>query len=83
MASTPIIEVKNLSKTFVVKEKEKGFRGSIHSIVKPKFKHVTAVEDISFEVEKGEILASQYLQCHGWSKISSYLIPYSFFLLKF
>lgn len=57
MENAPIIEVKNLSKTFVVKEKEKGFRGSIHSIVKPKFKHVTAVEDISFEVEKGEILA--------------------------
>ncbi len=51
------IEVQNLSKTFLVKEKEKGLKGSLRSMVKPKLKKVKAVENISFDVEKGEILA--------------------------
>ena len=31
-----VIEVKNISKTFKVKLKEKGLKGSLKSIVKPK-----------------------------------------------
>jgi ABC-2 type transport system ATP-binding protein len=53
----PIIEVKKLSKTFKVKIKEKGIKGSIKSIFKPKYKTIKAVKDISFEVEKGEMIA--------------------------
>ena len=52
-----IINVKNLNKKFKIKEKEKGIKGSLKSIVKPKFKTIDAVNDISFSVEKGEILA--------------------------
>ena len=52
-----IIEVKNLSKKFKVKTKEKGLKGSLKSIFKPKFKTINAVKNISFEVEKGEIIA--------------------------
>jgi ABC-2 type transport system ATP-binding protein len=52
-----IIEVKNLSKTFRVKQKEKGIKGSIKAIFKPKYKNKKAVDNISFNVEKGEILA--------------------------
>ena len=52
-----IIEVKNLSKTFKIKVKEKGFKGSIKSIFKPQYKTIEAVKNINFEVEKGEILA--------------------------
>ena len=52
-----IIEVKNLSKSFKVKIKEKGLKGSLKSIIKPKYKIVKAVKNISFEVEKGEIIA--------------------------
>lgn len=51
------IEVQNLSKTFLVKEKEKGLKGSVRSMVKPKYKKVKAVESISFDVEQGEIIA--------------------------
>ena len=51
------IEVKNLKKNFKVKLKEKGFIGSLKSILKPKYKTVKAVKDISFTVEKGEIIA--------------------------
>ncbi len=52
-----IIEVKNLNKRFTVKQKEKGIKGSIKSIIKPKYKKIKAVNNISFTVEKGEMLA--------------------------
>ena len=52
-----VIEVKNLSKTFKVKLKEKGLIGSMKSIVKPKYKEIIAVKNISFNIEKGEIIA--------------------------
>ncbi len=52
-----IIAVKNLSKTFKVKLKEKGFIGSLKSIVKSRYKTIKAVDNVSFEVEKGEIIA--------------------------
>ena len=52
-----IIEVKHLSKTFKIKEKEKGFKGSLKAIFKPKYKIKKAVNNLSLNVEKGEILA--------------------------
>jgi ABC-2 type transport system ATP-binding protein len=51
------IEVKNLSKNFKVKIKEKGFKGSLKSIVKPNIQVIKAVNNISFNVKKGEMLA--------------------------
>lgn len=52
-----VIEVKNLSKSFKVKIKEKGLKGSLKSIIKPKYKTIKAVNDISFDVEEGEMIA--------------------------
>lgn len=52
-----IIEVRNLNKKFKIKEKEKGIKGSIKSIINPKYKIISAVDNISFSVQKGEILA--------------------------
>ncbi len=52
-----VIRVQHLVKSFKVKEKEKGFRGSLKNIFSPKFKEVQAVKDISFEVKEGEIIA--------------------------
>jgi len=52
-----IIKVNNLQKTFKVKTKEVGLKGSMKSIFSPEYKVVKAVNDISFEVEKGEVLA--------------------------
>ena len=54
---TNVIEVKNLNKTFRVKLKEKGLKGSIKSIFNPKYKIVKAVKNISFTIEKGEMIA--------------------------
>ena len=52
-----VITVKNLSKNFKVKVKEKGLKGSIKSIVKPKYKIIKAVKNISFLIGKGEMVA--------------------------
>lgn len=52
-----VITVKNLSKDFKVKIKEKGLKGSLKSLIKPKYKIIKAVKNISFEVDKGEMLA--------------------------
>ena len=63
-----VIEVKNISKTFKVKLKEKGLKGSLKSIVKPKYKKVQAVKNISFNIEKGEMVA--FIGPNGAGKIS-------------
>lgn len=51
------IQVSQLSKNFRVKVKEKGLQESLKSIIHPSYKVINAVNDISFRVEKGEILA--------------------------
>ena len=52
-----VIKIEKLSKNFKVKVKEKGFKGSLKSIVKPKNNIIKAVKNISFSVEKGEMIA--------------------------
>ena len=52
-----IIKVKNLSRTFKIKLKEKGIKGSLKSIIKPKYKSIKAVKNVNFEIEKGEMIA--------------------------
>lgn len=57
MENNNVIEVKNLKKSFKVKQKESGFKGSIKSIIKPTYKKINAVNNISFNIEEGEMLA--------------------------
>ncbi len=52
-----IIEVRDLAKTFAVKRKQAGLRGSLRSIVRPDFQRVDAVKGITFKLEEGELLA--------------------------
>jgi len=51
------IRVENLSKTFRVKRKEKGMRGSVRAIFHPQTEEIQAVNGVSFSVEEGEMLA--------------------------
>ena len=51
------IRVENLSKTFRVKRKEKGMRGSIKAFIHPRIEEIQAVNGVSFSVEEGEMLA--------------------------
>lgn len=51
------VEVKNLFKSFKIKEKEKGFIGSLKSLTSTKYKIKQAVNDVSFDVYEGEMVA--------------------------
>ena len=51
-----MINVENLRKEFKKTVKEPGLRGSVKSLFHPKKETVVAVNDISFNVPKGEIL---------------------------
>lgn len=52
-----VIEAENLSKTFRVKRKEKGMKGSIRAILRQQTEEIKAVSGVSFAVEEGEALA--------------------------
>ena len=51
------IIIKNLNKNFKVRHRNKGFGGFFKSIVKPEYKNITAVNNISFSVKEGELVA--------------------------
>ena len=52
----PVIEVKNLKKEFRTVKKQKGLKGAVKGLFKPERKIVTAVDDVSFSIEQGEIV---------------------------
>ena len=51
-----VISVNHLSKYYKVHKKESGFIGSIKSLVSRKYEIVKAVDDISFEIDEGELV---------------------------
>jgi len=55
--SNNVVNVSGLAKTFQVKQKAAGLRGSVRSLWRQEVREVTAVSDISFSLEKGEMLA--------------------------
>ncbi len=55
--SEPIIRVENLTKSFRLKQKQAGFLGGLRSLWNPNYKTVKAVDNISFSVNEGEIVA--------------------------
>ena len=48
--------VEHLTKNFEVTEKEKGFFGSLSSMISPKVRTVRALKEISFSIKKGELV---------------------------
>jgi ABC-2 type transport system ATP-binding protein len=53
----PIIEIKNLSKTYRVYQKQEGMMASIRGLFHREYREVHAVKDINFSVDKGEFVA--------------------------
>ncbi len=62
----PIIKVENLRKHFKRQKRKKGFRGALESLFSRKYETIKAVESISFEIEKGEIIG--YIGPNGAGK---------------
>lgn len=56
MVSEKVIELKDLKKVFKTKQKEAGILGSFKSLFKSNIKEVAAVDDISFSIDRGEII---------------------------
>ena len=52
-----VIEVKNLTKDYHIAKKEEGLKGALKSLVINEKKIIHAVQDLSFSIEKGEIVA--------------------------
>jgi ABC-2 type transport system ATP-binding protein len=52
-----VVSINGLAKTFRVKQKAAGLRGSLHALWRTEEKEVTAVADIVFSLQKGEMLA--------------------------
>jgi len=51
-----IIEIKNLSKSYKIHQKEPGFIGSVKSIVNRQFNTVPAVKNVNLSIEEGELI---------------------------
>ena len=60
------IEVSNITKTFKVAKKKSGVKESFKSFFKRDYKIIEAIKDISFKVEKGEIVG--YIGPNGAGK---------------
>ena len=52
----PVVHVADLTKTYVVPEREPGLRASIVALVRRRHREVRAVEAISFDIEQGEVV---------------------------
>ena len=54
--SSPSIRIQNLSKTYVIHERESGIAAAIKSLVSRKTRDVKAVDQVSFNLESGEVV---------------------------
>ena len=50
-----MIRVEGLSKTYRVAEKQPGFAGTLRHFIRRRTRDVTAVQDVSFQIEPGEM----------------------------
>ncbi len=64
-----IIEVRNLVKKYKIIQKEEGIKGYFKHLVNPKYKELTAVNGISFDVLEGELVG--YIGANGAGKSTS------------
>ena len=53
----PIIEADGLTKTYRVFQKKEGLLGALRGLYRREYKEVKAVDDVSFAIEPGEMVA--------------------------
>ena len=63
------IDVQGLTKTFRTYKKEPGISGALRGLISRKFEHVTAVRDVSFSIEPGELVG--FLGANGAGKTTT------------
>lgn len=61
-----VIDVKELSKVFRIPKKEPGFGGAVRGLFRPRHEDKTAVDQITFKVDAGEIVG--YIGVNGAGK---------------
>src|ERR671929_1202035 len=54
---TAAITAEQLSKTYRVKVRDPGLRGAVRALARPRYREVRAVDDVSFDIDQGEIVA--------------------------
>src|SRR6266705_219864 len=52
-----IVDADRLSKTFQVKVRDPGLRGALRALLRPRYRDVHAVREVTFRIEPGEIVA--------------------------
>lgn len=73
------IEVADINKTFKVVKKESGIKNTIKSFIKREYRYIKAIDNVSFNIEKGEIVG--YIGPNGAGKsttikiLSGILVP--------
>ena len=65
-----LIEVKNLVKKYKISEKKNGLIGYIKFLFNPKYTEFTAVNNINFNIEEGELVG--YIGENGARKVYNY-----------
>ncbi|MDD5074171.1 MAG: ATP-binding cassette domain-containing protein, partial [Candidatus Shapirobacteria bacterium] len=53
---SPIIQTKNLTKTYRVHQKEPGFLGSVKSLFRRQYKVIEAVKSVNISINEGELV---------------------------
>jgi len=51
------ILAEGLSKHYLVKTRDPGLRGALAALIRPRYREVRAVEEVSFAIERGEVVA--------------------------
>jgi ABC-2 type transport system ATP-binding protein len=53
----PVVTAERLSKSFRVKVRDPGLKGAFRALVRPRYRDVHAVRDVTFRIDPGEIVA--------------------------